>query len=129
LRAIETVVRQLIGALLMKRFALLATLFWKFRSHARFIWAMLRDARTPKGAKLAVAGAALYLLSPIDVIPDVLVGIGWVDDLAVVSGLLALAYKLLPADLHAELRANVDGAAPPNAGAKMNKDDPRVVDM
>jgi uncharacterized membrane protein YkvA (DUF1232 family) len=113
----------------MKRFALLATLFWKFRSHARFVWAMVRDARTPASAKLMVAGAALYLLSPIDVIPDVLVGIGWVDDLAVVSGLLALAYKLLPADLHAELRAKVNGAAPAAGGAKMAKEDPRVVDM
>jgi uncharacterized membrane protein YkvA (DUF1232 family) len=114
----------------MKRFALLATLFWKFRSHAKFVWAMLRDARTPTSAKLLVAGAVAYLLSPIDIIPDVLVGIGWVDDIAVISGLLALAYKLLPADLHAELKAKVDGARPAQgAGAKMNKDDPRVVDM
>ncbi|MGL4573165.1 MAG: YkvA family protein [Burkholderiaceae bacterium] len=113
----------------MKRFALLATLFWKFRSHARFVWAMVRDKRTPVSAKLMVVGAALYLLSPIDVIPDVLVGIGWVDDLAVVSGLLALAYKFLPADLHAELRAKVNGAAPATGGAKMDKEDPRVVDM
>lgn len=112
----------------MKRFAILAALFWKLRHHAKFVWAMVRDPRTPKSSKLLVLGAALYLISPIDLVPDFFAGLGWLDDAAVITGLLALAYKLLPADVHAGLRAKVDGAAP-GQGAKMDKSDPRVVDM
>jgi uncharacterized membrane protein YkvA (DUF1232 family) len=112
----------------MKRFAILAALFWRLRHHAKFVWAMVREARTPLASKLLVVGAAVYLISPIDLVPDFFAGLGWLDDAAVVAGLLALAYKLLPADVHATLRARTGGAAP-GSGANMNKDDARVVDM
>lgn len=42
------------------------------------------DARTPTWVKASVAGALVYFVSPVDAIPDALIGIGYTDDAAVV---------------------------------------------
>lgn len=49
---------------------------------------MMTDPRVPKRSKMIVAGTALYLISPIDVIPDFVPGLGQLDD--VVLAILAL---------------------------------------
>ncbi|MGH7572107.1 MAG: YkvA family protein [Gemmatimonadota bacterium] len=49
---------------------------------------LLGDSRVPRRSKLVLCGTMLYLVSPIDVIPDFVPGLGQVDDLVVV--LLAL---------------------------------------
>ena len=49
---------------------------------------LLTDPRVPKRSKLILGGTVLYLLSPIDVIPDFLPGLGQLDDIVV--ALLAL---------------------------------------
>jgi len=76
-------------------------------------WALLRDPRAPKAAKLATVLAIVYVLSPIDLIPDAIPVLGWLDDGVVVYVLLQLAFKLLPAELHAVLRAKVGARAAP----------------
>lgn len=47
------------------------------------IRALLRGRRVPAKAKLVIAGAIVWLLSPIDLIPDVAMPVGLLDDLAV----------------------------------------------
>lgn len=49
---------------------------------------LLQDPRVPRRSKLILGGTALYLFSPIDVVPDFVPGLGQLDDLVVV--LLAL---------------------------------------
>ena len=49
---------------------------------------LLSDPRVPKRSKLILGGTILYLVSPIDVIPDFVPGLGQLDDIVVV--LLAL---------------------------------------
>ena len=50
--------------------------------HLRRIIALLRDPRTPKLPRLALALAALYLIWPADLLPDVLLPVaGYLDDL------------------------------------------------
>ncbi len=44
------------------------------------------DDRTPGWVKASVAGALVYFVSPVDAIPDALIGIGYTDDAAVVLG-------------------------------------------
>lgn len=56
------------------------------------IRALLRGRRVPTRAKLAVAGAIVWLLSPIDVIPDVVPALGILDDVAVL--IAAVRYVL-----------------------------------
>jgi uncharacterized membrane protein YkvA (DUF1232 family) len=62
----------------------------------------LRDNRTTLSAKLPAILSIIYLLSPIDLIPDFIPFFGYIDDLIIVPLLLNLAIKLLPADVREE---------------------------
>jgi uncharacterized membrane protein YkvA (DUF1232 family) len=55
-----------------------------------------RDPRVPRRAKLAVAFAGLWVLSPIDLIPEFLPVIGLLDDVVVVALALRYAARRVP---------------------------------
>jgi len=60
-------------------------------------WRLLRDPRVAPRLKLvAPAVALLYLVSPVDLVPDLLVGLGQLDDLGVVAVAILLLTRLLP---------------------------------
>lgn len=59
---------------------------------------------TPAMAKIAAGLALGYALSPVDLIPDFIPVLGFLDDVLILSGLIALAVKLIPADVMAECR-------------------------
>lgn len=46
---------------------------------------VLRDPRVPRGAKIKVGAALAYLVSPLDLIADVIPGVGMLDDVAIVA--------------------------------------------
>ena len=71
--------------------------------HALYLAA--RDPRVPWYAKIAAMGVAAYALSPIDLIPDFIPIIGYLDDLLLVPAGILLAVKLVPPDLMIEFRA------------------------
>lgn len=63
----------------------------------RLVWRLLRDARVSEWVKMIPVAALVYLVSPIDVIPDlVLPGLGQLDDLAIVLVFLKLFVELSP---------------------------------
>lgn len=62
----------------------------------------LRDKRTTVLAKSATLLSVLYLLSPIDLIPDFIPFFGYIDDIVIVPLLLNLAIKLLPSEVREE---------------------------
>ncbi|MDR4498725.1 MAG: YkvA family protein [Candidatus Scalindua sp.] len=64
-----------------------------------------RDPRTPWYAKLLVAGIVAYAFSPIDLIPDFVPVLGYLDDLILIPVGIALAMKLVPHSVLAECRA------------------------
>ena len=68
----------------------------------------LRDPRAPWYVKALAAAAAVYALSPIDLIPDFLPFHGIVDDVLVVPLAIALMVRLIPMPLKAELREKVE---------------------
>ncbi|WP_338723241.1 YkvA family protein [Devosia sp. XK-2] len=69
------------------------------------IWLAARDPRTPWAARVLAIGVAAYALSPIDLIPDFIPVLGYLDDLLIVPlGILAVI-RLVPASLIAEFRA------------------------
>lgn len=63
-----------------------------------------RDPRTPWYAKVFSAGVVGYAFSPIDLIPDFIPIIGYLDDLILVPIGIALALKLIPLPVLAECR-------------------------
>ena len=71
--------------------------------HALYLAA--RDPRVPWYAKIAAIAVAAYALSPIDLIPDFIPIIGYLDDLLLVPAGILLAVKLVPPDLMIEFRA------------------------
>lgn len=64
-----------------------------------------RDPRTPWYAKLLLAGVVAYALSPIDLIPDFIPVLGYLDDLVLIPLGIALAIRLIPPRVMAECRA------------------------
>src|SRR5690348_126553 len=67
-----------------------------------------RDPRVPWRAKLVAACVAAYALSPVDLIPDVVPVLGYLDDLVIVPLGILLAARLVPPELMTELRAEAD---------------------
>ena len=62
----------------------------------------LRDSRTTILSKLPAILSVIYLLSPVDLIPDFIPFFGYIDDVVVVPLLLNVAVRLLPADVREE---------------------------
>jgi uncharacterized membrane protein YkvA (DUF1232 family) len=63
-----------------------------------------RDPRTPWLAKALAGAVVAYALSPIDLIPDFVPVLGYLDDLIIVPAGLTLAIKLIPAPVMVECR-------------------------
>lgn len=63
-----------------------------------------RDPRTPWYARLLAAAVVAYALSPIDLIPDFIPVLGYLDDLILVPLGIALAVRLIPATVVEESR-------------------------
>ena len=68
------------------------------------LWIAARDPRTPWYAKVVAAAVAAYALSPIDLIPDFIPVIGYLDDLIIVPLGIFFCVKMIPSDLMDEFR-------------------------
>jgi uncharacterized membrane protein YkvA (DUF1232 family) len=66
------------------------------------LWIAARDRRTPALAKLVAGAVAAYALSPIDLIPDFIPVLGYLDDLVIVPLGILLAVRLIPPPLMQE---------------------------
>ncbi|WP_309629560.1 YkvA family protein [Brevundimonas sp.] len=60
-----------------------------FANQAVSVYYAARDPETPMAAKGIMLGALAYFVMPIDAIPDVLAGIGFTDDAAVITAVIA----------------------------------------
>ena len=67
-----------------------------------------RDSRTPWYAKVMAGLVAAYALSPIDLIPDFIPVIGYLDDLVIVPLGILIVVRLVPAELMSEFRAEAE---------------------
>lgn len=74
----------------------------RFSADIKLMFSMIRDywkgtyRDVPWKSIAAIAGALLYVLNPLDFIPDIIIGIGFLDDV----GVVALCLKLVESDLH-----------------------------
>lgn len=69
------------------------------------LWLAARDPRVPWYAKAVAGAVAAYALSPIDLIPDFIPVLGYLDDLLLLPLGILLAVKLIPDPVMADLRA------------------------
>lgn len=78
------------------------------RGDARLLWLALKHPLSPGWLKPAVGLMLLYLLSPVDLIPDVLPVLGLVDDVVLIPLAIRFILKRLPervrGDIHAAAR-------------------------
>ena len=75
--------------------------FFLFRKELVTLWQGFRHPATPLHVKALMLLVPLYLISPIDLIPDVLPFAGWLDDLVIVPMLVSWIVRLLPLEVTA----------------------------
>jgi uncharacterized membrane protein YkvA (DUF1232 family) len=69
------------------------------------LYLALRHPRTPWYAKAFIAAIVAYALSPIDLIPDFIPVLGFLDEIVLLPFAIVLAVKLVPPEVMAECRA------------------------
>jgi uncharacterized membrane protein YkvA (DUF1232 family) len=72
------------------------------------LYLAMRDPRVPWYAKAVATCVAAYALSPIDLIPDFIPVLGYLDELVILPLGIVLAVRLVPPDLMAEFRREAD---------------------
>ena len=68
----------------------------KLKSDIPAVLIALKDTDTPWYAKLLAAITVAYALSPIDLIPDFIPVLGYLDDIIILPALVALTIRLIP---------------------------------
>lgn len=83
----------------------------RIRHDAMTVYFVARDPRTPFFVRLLALAIAAYALSPIDLIPDFIPVLGYLDDVVLLPLGILLVIRLTPADVIADSRARAHEAA------------------
>ena len=81
------------------------------KSETLALYLAARHPETPWAARLLVAFAVGYALSPIDLIPDFIPVLGYLDELILLPMVLWLALRMIPPSVMADCRARAEGLA------------------
>ena len=81
---------------------------WGVQREAMTLYLALRDRRVPWPAKLIAGAIALYVLSPIDLIPDFIPVLGQLDDLVLLPLGFRLVAKRIPPPVLEDLRQEAE---------------------
>ena len=73
------------------------------------VFLALKDYKTPWYAKVFAGLTVAYALSPIDLIPDFVPVLGYLDDLILLPLFVALTVKFIPAEVFAQYRKQAEG--------------------
>lgn len=92
-------------------FAALRAQAAQLKQHTLTVYFAARDPRMPWAVRLLALLVAAYALSPIDLIPDFIPVIGYLDDLLLIPLGLALVVRLTPPAVMDDARAKVQQAA------------------
>ena len=80
------------------------------RRDVHALWLAARDPRTPWYARAFALAVAAYALSPIDLIPDFVPVLGYLDEVVLLPPAILLAIRLVPPEVMAEHRATAAAA-------------------
>jgi uncharacterized membrane protein YkvA (DUF1232 family) len=81
-----------------------------FLQRLRYYFLILFDRQTPWYVKLILTVGLLYILVPVDFLADTIPLLGWLDDLAIASFIVALALRLVPQEVAHRVQRKVFGA-------------------
>ena len=73
------------------------------------VYLALKSKETPAAARLLALITVVLALSPIDLIPDFIPVLGYLDDVLLLPALIALTVKLIPAEVFADCRQQAEG--------------------
>jgi len=74
------------------------------------VYIAAKDPRTPWYAKAIAICTVAYAISPIDLIPDFIPVLGYIDDILIVPAGIVLAIRLIPAEVMEDARSKVTGS-------------------
>jgi uncharacterized membrane protein YkvA (DUF1232 family) len=80
----------------------------ELRAQLLTLWFCRRDPRTPLSAKILAGVVVAYAFSPIDLIPDFIPVLGYLDDLILVPLGIYLTIRLIPPPVLADARREAD---------------------
>ena len=81
----------------------------KLKTDVPALFLALKDRETPILAKLFAGITVLYALSPIDLIPDFIPLLGYLDDLILLPALVALTIRFIPKEVLEKNRKAAEG--------------------
>jgi uncharacterized membrane protein YkvA (DUF1232 family) len=87
-------------------FSRLLRLFKATGREITVLWYACRNPATPPFVKLAAALLMMYVVSPIDLIPDALPILGWIDDVTLLAFGIPAILKLIPAPALTDARSS-----------------------
>ena len=81
----------------------------KLKTDVPVVFLALKEKQTPWFAKIIAVIVVIYALSPIDLIPDFIPVLGYLDDVIILPALVALCLKCIPKDVFEDCRARAEG--------------------
>ena len=81
----------------------------KLKTDIPAVFLALKEKRTPWHAKVIAAVIVIYALSPIDLIPDFIPVLGYLDDLIILPALIAWCIKCIPAEVFQDCQTRAEG--------------------
>ncbi len=93
-----------------------------FSAIPRLVTRLMLDRRVPLGPKLIIPAAIIYLISPIDIVPDMLPALGRIDDVLVLLLAVGLFLGMAPRNVISEhVRGRGPGTGPTGKSSKSRR--------
>ena len=80
----------------------------KLKTDIPAVFLALKHRDTPWTAKILAATVVVYALSPVDLIPDFIPVLGYLDDIIILPALVAVTVKLIPKEIFDQCRAEAE---------------------
>jgi uncharacterized membrane protein YkvA (DUF1232 family) len=81
----------------------------KLKTDIPAVFIAMKKKETPVRAKIIAGLTILYALSPIDLIPDFIPVLGYIDDIIILPALVALTIRMIPSDVFDACRQEAEG--------------------
>ena len=81
----------------------------KLKTDIPAVFLALKEKGTPWYAKALAAIVIIYALSPVDLVPDFIPILGYLDDVIILPALIALTLKFIPSDVFEKCRKSAEG--------------------